>query len=152
MKIDCPRKEFFEAVSMAAAASSTRTSQNILQNLKIEAQKDGVRVVGCDGEMWVERFVPCMVSDPGTMCLQARLLTELVSSMPDGDIELRTLDGNGVMLQQGASEYRMLSLEPGDFPEPPDYGGEAELTLSVGELRRAVDSVIFAVATGILKS
>lgn len=132
---------------MAAAASSTRTSQNILQNLKIEAQKDGVRVVGCDGEMWVERFVPCMVGDPGTICLQARLLTELLGSMPDGDIELRTLDGNGVMLQQGASEYRMLSLDAGDFPAVPDYGGEAELTLTMGELRAAVESVIYAVST-----
>lgn len=147
MKIDCPRKEFFEAVSMAAAASSTRTSQNILQNLKIEATSGGMRIVGCDGEMWVERNVACMVTEPGAICVQAKLLTELVSSMPDGDIQLRTLDGQGVMLQQGASEYRMLSLDAADFPEPPDYGGEAELNLTMAELRSAVDSVIYAVSS-----
>jgi DNA polymerase III subunit beta len=146
LKLDCPRKEFFDAVSMAAAAASTRTSQTILQNLKLEATADGVRVIGCDNEMWVERNVACMVSEPGAICLHAKLLQELLSSMPDGDIQLRTLDSNAVMLTQGASEYRMLSLDAIDFPELPDYGGEAELSLSMAELRAAVDSVIYAVS------
>lgn len=146
MKLDCPRKEFSDAVSMAAAASSTRTAQNILQCLKIEAHNGGLRILGCDGEMWVERNVACMVHEPGAICLQAKLLNELVGTMPDGDIQVFTLGGQGVMLQQGASEYRMLSLEPSDFPEPPDYGGEAELTLSMGEFRSAIESVMYAVS------
>jgi DNA polymerase III subunit beta len=146
LKLDCPRREFFEAVSQAGAAASTRTSVNILQNLKIEAGNGGIRILGCDGEMWVERDVPCMVHEPGAICLQSRLLNDLVSSMPDGDIQLRTLDGQGVLLQQGASEYRMLSLDASDFPEPPTFGGEGELSLPMGTLRDAVDSVIFAVS------
>ncbi|AIE87991.1 DNA polymerase III subunit beta [Fimbriimonas ginsengisoli] len=147
MKFDCPRKEFFEAVSAAAAAASVRTSVNILQNLKIEADGGGIRVMGCDGEMWVERDVACMVSEPGAICVPARLLNDLVSSLPDGDTQLRTLEGNAVMLQQGASEYRMVSLDPADFPEPPAFGGDGELRLKMGVLRNAVDSVAYAVSS-----
>src|SRR4051812_9036771 len=99
MKFDCPRKEFFEAVSAAAAAASVRTSVTILQNLKIEAHGAGIRVMGCDGEMWVERDVACMVSEPGSICVPARLLNELVSSLPDGDIHVYTLEGNAVMME-----------------------------------------------------
>jgi DNA polymerase-3 subunit beta len=97
--------------------------------------------------MWVERDIPCMVSEPGAICVQSRLLNDLVSSMPDGDIELRTLEGNAVLLQQGASEYRMVSLESSDFPEPPDLVPENSLTLKMGVLRQAVDSVLYAVST-----
>ena len=122
MKFDCPRKEFFEAVSAAAAAASSRTSVNVLQNLKIEANDGGIRVLGCDGEMWVERDVACMVSEAGAICVPAKFLNDLVSSLPDGDVQVRTLDGNAVLLQQGASEYRMVSLDPTDFPEPPSFG------------------------------
>lgn len=146
MKFDCPRKEFFEAVSAAAAAASSRTSVTILQNLKIEAESGGIRVLGCDGEMWVERAVACLVSEPGAICVPARFLNDLVSSLPDGDLQVVTLDGNGVLLQQGASEYRMVSLDPSDFPEPPAFGGEGELTLKMGVLRNAIDSVIYAVS------
>ena len=145
MKLDCPKKEFFEAVSAAAAAASVRTSVSILQSLKIKAEDGFITVMGCDGEMWVEREVPCMVSEPGSICLQARLLQEIVNSMPDGDIELYTLEGNGVILRQGASEYKMMGLDSEDFPEPPTFGGDGELRLGMGSLRRAVDSVIYAV-------
>ncbi len=147
MKFDIPRKEFFEAVSAAAMAASVRTSVPILQNLKVEATDQGVRILGCDGEMWVERFSTCLVSEPGAICVPAALLNQLVSSLPDGDVQLRTLDGQGVMLQQGASEYRMLSLDAADFPEPPDYGGDETLTLTMGVLKKAVDSVLFAVSS-----
>lgn len=147
MKLDVPRKDFFEAVSAAAAATSTRTSLTILQNLKIEAQDGGLRVVGCDGEMWVSRQIKSEVSEPGAICLQSRLLNDIVSSMPDGIIALQTLDNQGVLLQQGASEYKMLSLEVEDFPEPPEVDAEGQLTLTMGVLRNAVDSVLFAVST-----
>ncbi len=147
MKLDCPRKEFNDAVAMAAAAASVRTSVNILQFLKVEATDAGIRVLGCDGEMWVERHVACMVSEPGAICLQASLLSQLVGSMPDGDLQLHTLDNHGALLKQGASEYRLQTLEAADFPEPPNYGGDGELTFPMGTLREAVDSVIYAVST-----
>lgn len=133
-------------MSLAGTASSLRTSLPILQNLKIEAGEGGLRVVGCDSEMWVERKVACMVDDPGAVCVQARLLVDLVSSLPEGDVQLKVLDDQHLLMQQGASEYRMNTLEAEDFPEPPDYGGEGELSLAMGVLRDAVDSVIFAVS------
>lgn len=146
MKLDCPRKDFFEAVSMAGTAAGQRSPNTILQSLKIEAKDQSVRVLGCDGEMWVERTVTCMVLEPGSICLPAKYLTDLASSLPDGDVHLQTQDGQGMLLSQGASEYRMPTLSAEDFPEPPTFGGESELTLPMKTFRDAVDSVIFAVS------
>ena len=147
LKLDCPRKDSVEAISMAGAAAGGRSPINILQNLKIEAGEASLRVLGCDGEMWVERTLPCMVTDAGSICVQAKLLTDLAASLPDGDLSLATTEAQGMMLTQGASEYRMLTLDAADFPEPPNYGGEGELTLPMKLFRQAVDSVIFAVST-----
>jgi len=146
LKLDCPRREFYDAVTAAAAAASTRTSISILQNLRIDAVNTGLKVMGCDGEMWVERNVACMVHEGGSICLQAKLLNDLVSSLPDGDLELKTLNGHGALLQQGASEYRLQTLDAADFPEAPEISADAELTLPMGELKKAIDSVIFAVS------
>jgi DNA polymerase-3 subunit beta len=149
MKLDCPRKELFEAVSTANAAASGRTPNPFLLNLKLEVDDttQTLRVLGCDGEMWVERTVPCLVTEPGSICVQARLLVDILSSLPDGDIQLFLVDAQGLMLKQGASEYRLVTLDASDFPEAPDYGGEAELTLPMKTMREAVDSVLFAVST-----
>lgn len=147
MRIDCPRKELFEAISTANAAASGRSPINILQSLKLEAQQGTLRVLGCDGEMWVERNVACMVDDGGSICVQSKLISDLVVTLPDGDVLLQTSDSQGMLLKQGASEYRMLTQEPTDFPEPPTYGGDGELTLPMGVFKDAVDSVIFAVSS-----
>jgi DNA polymerase-3 subunit beta len=132
---------------MAAAAASQRTSVNILQNLKVEARDGGIRVLGCDGEMWIERDVACMVHEPGSVCIQASLLRDLVGKLPDGDVELFTLDGNGAMLKQGNAEYRLQTLDAEDFPPAPEIEGESELTLRFGDFKAAVDAVLYAVST-----
>lgn len=147
LKLDCPRREFADAVSMAAQAASQRTALNILQNLKIEAGDSGLRVIGCDSEMWVERDVACMVHEPGAICLQAAFLRDLVSKLPDGDLSLSTLDGQGALLQQGQAEYRLQALDAGDFPPTPDLAGESELTLPFNTLKQAIDAVLYAVST-----
>lgn len=147
MKIDCPRKELFEALSTANAAASGRSPMPILQNLKLDAANEGLRILGCDGEMWVERHIGCMVEDGGAICVQSKLLNDLVGTLPDGDVLLQTSDTQGMLLKQGASEYRMLTLDPTDFPEPPAFGGDTELAIRMGDFREAVDSVIFAVST-----
>jgi DNA polymerase III subunit beta len=147
LKLDCPRKEFGDAITMAGAAAGGRSPITILQNLKLEASDNSLRVLGCDGEMWVERTLPCMVEEPGAVCVNARLLQDIANSLPAGDVQLHTTDGNHMLLKQSASEYRMLTMDPSDFPEPPEYGGSGELTLPMGTLRGAVDAVIYAVST-----
>lgn len=132
---------------MAAAAASQRTSVNILQNLKVEAADGGIRVLGCDGEMWVERDVACMVHEPGAICIQASLLKDLVSKLPEGDVQLYTLDGSGAMLKEGAAEYRLQTLDAEDFPPAPDLEGENELKLKFSDFKHAVDAVLYAVST-----
>lgn len=147
LKLDCPRKEFFEAISMAGAASSTRSSLPVLQCLKLEAYDGGLRVLGCDGEMWVERSLSCMVEEPGAICLQASLLRDIVGSLPDGDIHVAGVQPPIIMLSQGQSEYKMLSLDAADFPEPPTVSSEGQLTMPMADLKKAIDSVIFAVSS-----
>lgn len=132
---------------MAAGAASQRTSVNILQNLKVEATEGGIRVLGCDGEMWVQRDVACMVHENGSVCIQASLLRDLVGKLPDGDLQLFTLDGNGAMLKENEAEYRLQTLDAEDFPPAPDIEGESELRLKFSVFKAAVDAVLYAVST-----
>jgi len=146
LKLSAPRRELADAVAMAQQATRAGSPQNIFQNLKLEAKGGNLRILGCDGEMWIERNVPCAITNEGAACVQAKLLSDIVTKLPDGDVQLGMMDLNGMLLQQGASEYRMLTLDAEDFPEPPDYGGEGELTMKMGLLREAIDSVTYAVS------
>ncbi|MCW5940786.1 MAG: DNA polymerase III subunit beta [Fimbriimonadaceae bacterium] len=135
-----------EAVSLASIAATGRTPLTILQNLRMDATGAHMRVLGCDGEMWVQRTIPVTIHQEGNICLQAKLLNDIVGSLPDGDVHLDVTD-KGALLTEGNSEYRMMTLEPEDFPEPPETGSEATLNLPMRLFREAVNSVVYAVAT-----
>ncbi|MER3496848.1 MAG: DNA polymerase III subunit beta [Armatimonadota bacterium] len=160
MKLTCSRKDLAEAVTAAAAAASARSAQRVLQSLKLEASKDHLRILGCDGEMWIERSIPTMVEEDGAVCVEAAHFSSIVSSLPEGEIHLDASESRQLRLTASGSEYRMPTYDAEDFPEVASFGGEAELTLTLGELKEATESVSFAVSndayrqllTGVLMS
>lgn len=146
MKVECPRKELLEAVSLAATAASVRSALPILTTLRIEADPDGLSVLGCDGEMWAQRKIMAATTEPGGACVSAKLLSDIVSNLPDGMISLET-EGTSLVLRQGANaEWKLMFLPADEFPVAPDVSGNAELTLTMAEFREAVDGVSYAVA------
>lgn len=145
MRLDVPRREFHEAAAMANVAAAGRTSIELLQSLKLEANQIGLRILGCDGELWVERTVPCVVHDLGSWCVSGKLLVDLLGSLPDGDLHLE-VDGHALVLSQGPSVYRVNVHDAADFPEIPDLDGDNRLAMPADTLKSAIDSVLYAVA------
>lgn len=148
MVIDCQRKEFLDAVQLAASPASGRaTNLPLLRSLLVEANNSQLRLVGCDGEMWVERTFETTVSDPGATALDARLLGEILGSLPEGNVHLEQKNGQSVRLSHGQSDFRVVGMAAEDFPVIPKVSVDANLTLKSKEFSELVDSVDFAVAT-----
>lgn len=147
MTLDCPRRELLDAAQLAGAAATGRsTNQQILQSILVEAQNDRVRLVGCDGQMWVERRMPAQISRNGALAVQARLFNEILSQLPDGEVHVEQPNGTSLRLTLQASEYRVVGMPPQDFPEVPDVGAETTLKMKASDFARMVESVNFAVA------
>ncbi len=145
MKVECSRQKLFEALSVTCPVASSRTALPILQTLRLEAEDSYLNVLGCDGEIWAEHQISANVVQNGSVCLSAKLLLDLVSSLPDGDISLEQ-DGNLFYIKQGNSDWKMLPLPADQFPEPPYVESHAELKLPVGELQEAISCIDHATA------
>lgn len=145
MKFDCSRDNFEAALSLAFPAVSQRSANVILQHLRLEAKDQSLTVTGCDGELWAERTVPAMVSEPGALCVQGKLLAELVPKLSAKSVTAET-DSGGLCIRADGSDWRMNSLPAEEFPSLPTVTGQATLTLPMGEIRDMVGSVMFAVA------
>lgn len=147
MTVDCPRRELFEAVQLAGApATGTRTPLPIFQSLLFEAEEGKVRLVGCDGEMWVERTMPANVSNGGSLAVQARLFTDILGQLPEGDLRIEQPNGASLRLSLAASEYRVVGATSEDFPLVPDVSAQAVLKIKKSDFIEMIESVEFAVA------
>lgn len=145
MKATITRKELSDALSIAASASSQRSSHPVLQSIRIEAGSSSLNLTGCDGEMWASSIAAANVEEPGAVCVQQKLLSEIVPNLGDGMVNI-SIEGTVVFIRANQSEWKLMALPADEFPPMPEVGEESQLTLKMGEFRHAVDSVAFAVS------
>lgn len=147
MTIDCPRRELFEAVQLAGSPSTGRaTTLPIFQSLLFEAEPGKVRLLGCDGEMWVERTMAANVSNGGSLAVQARLMNDILGQLPEGELRIEQPNGASLRLSLAASEFRVVGMTAEDFPGIPDVTGQATVKIKKSDLLKMVGAVDFAVA------
>ncbi|MCC6403713.1 MAG: DNA polymerase III subunit beta [Fimbriimonadaceae bacterium] len=145
MNLSCDKKAFQAALNIASAATSQRTAHVYHQSIRIVAEDAKLTLTGNDGEMWATASCPAEVGDPGEICVQQRLLAEIVGVLPEGTLELE-LRGTQLWLRLGHGEWLLTTFPADEFPPEQTVSEGASLTLPMGELNAAVESVIYAVS------
>jgi DNA polymerase-3 subunit beta len=145
VKAELSRKDLNDALTFASPAASTRSSLPILQTLRMEARDDGLTVLACDGEMWVERRVHAQVEKEGSVCAGAQVLLQVVAALPEAPVKLEAVDAS-LFVRVSGGEWRFPGLPTEDFPLAPEFKTQSELRLPMCELVEAIDAVAFAVA------
>lgn len=143
MKVTISRKNLVDALNVAGAAVPTRTTMPILSNVKISAQSGTVDFLCCDGEMWASHSVPANVDTDGEICVPHKLLSEIASSQPDGDLTLSVSETSALLSRSGA-EWKLSTLRADEFPSPPETQAAYHLRLGFGELSDAIEGVQYA--------
>ena len=148
MKVTVSRKELHDALGIASSASSTRTALPVLSSIRLEATSASLSLLGCDGEMWASAVISANVESPGAICVQQKLISDIVSALSEAHVTLE-LVGTSVILKAkgsgGESEWKLLALPADEFPDIPPMTPTASLTVAAGQLRTAVEGVAFAV-------
>lgn len=146
MKATVNRNELAEALGIAYSACSNRTTMPILSMMRLEAEGDKINLLGCDGELWASANVQATVTTAGAICVASRVLNDIVSKMREGMIDIE-MKGTDVVIRQGThSVWRLLALPPEDFPEIPEFEANAEITISLGQLRQGTTAVNYAIS------
>jgi len=144
----CDRKELHEAVQMVAHAVSGRTALPILSHVLIQTEEnDRLRLTATDLELGISLAVPARgVEEAGGLTAPARLLSELLSSLPDGQVSLSVDLSHAVRVHCGKSDYKILGLPAEEYPRLPEVKDESRFTIPQAVLRSLIRKTIFAVS------
>ena len=146
MKVVCARKDLYECVQTAARAVSSRTSLPILGHLLITAEEDQLRIAATDLEIGLECRVEAHVQDPGSLTAPARVLTEVLATLPESDVILSSDESNTVNLKCATSDFTILGLPPEEFPMLPEVREEVTLTIERDTIRDSIRKTSFAIS------
>lgn len=148
MKVLLEKKVLEQGILTCAKAISARSPLPILSHVLIKAEDDALTLIGTDLELGITCHIPAQVLKAGSITAPARVLSEIVTQLPDSDVALEVKD-KGVTLELRAdqSQYTLNTLPAEDFPLIPQASTYPTLALEQQLLKGMIQRVIFAAAS-----
>mgnify|MGYP005841594307 CR=1 FL=1 len=144
MKITCNRRVLHEALQHVSRVVSGRTTLPILSNVLLEASGAELRLVAYDMEIGATSKVAVEAREKGAITVPARVLGDVVASLPDATVEMESEDRSVLGLRCGHSEYTIHGLPAEEYPALPEVDGETVFEISQAGMRDLIRSTIFA--------
>ena len=145
MKIICEGIELSDAVLKVAKACSTKTTNPILECVKITAENDSITLIATDGEIAIQRKIKADVLEEGAICVPGKFFSDFIKKLENEQITLATEDGH-VIITYADSESSMQLLNADDFPAIDANIGEKKVELLTKDLKELIAKTTFCCA------
>jgi DNA polymerase-3 subunit beta len=118
----------------------------VLSNILIESVGEGtIRFTGTDLDVTIRCDMDAEdISEPGSICVQARKLFEIARLLPDAPVSFKREDNDWVTVTCDKSRFKMVGVSKDAFPEVPSFKS-APTKISADVIKAFVDRTIFAI-------
>jgi DNA polymerase III subunit beta len=126
MKLSIGKEQLLSALGIAARGASTRSAIQTLAGVMIRAGDGRVELQATDMELGVRVEVDVAPERDGVAVVPARLLLDVVRSLPKDDVTLEYRSSQGdVELVSGPARFHLRTLPADEFPNLPEVGDAA---------------------------
>src|SRR2546422_1844009 len=146
MEVVIDRDAFLKGLQMVQNIVEPRQTLPILANVLLEAEGESVRMTATDLEVGARVSVPAKVSSKGAITVSARKLAEIVKELPAAAVALKVTETVMVSLRCGGATYRLVGLDPDDFPPVVPASPQSWVALEAKMLREMLTQTSFAVS------
>jgi DNA polymerase-3 subunit beta len=142
VNISLSTSDLLNQLQSAARVASARSAVQALSGVMLSADGDICELLASDLEVGLRVSIPAEVSSPGSAVLPARLLLDVVRSLPADNLtlELRAADGD-IELRCGGATFHLRTLRSEDFPSLPSPRDEGRISLPAGKFVETVMTV-----------
>lgn len=146
MKLELAREALLKPLQQVIGAVERRQTMPALGNVLLSAGEHGLQVTATDLEVELRATIEPTIGEAGETTVSARKLLDICRNLPQGADVSVVVEGERVKVRSGRSRFTLATLPPGEFPLVDELQGQEELTLPQGDLRRAIETIAFAMA------
>jgi DNA polymerase-3 subunit beta len=148
MNISVMQENLARGLGIVSRAVASRATLPVLANVLLRTEDGGLKLTATNLEIGITCWVPGKVEDGGEITVPARLLTDLVGSLPPQTIELElSPKDRSLKVTCGGSRATIKGIEADEFPVVGAIGEAPVTTVDARVLREALGEVVFAAAT-----
>lgn len=147
MKIICDGTDLCDAVLKVSKGTSNKTTNPILEGIKVVADEDYITLSATDLELSIEKTIKAMVQIEGEMVVPGKFFSEYIKKLNNEQIELYVDEKNTLSIKYTDSVGKIQCLNAMEFPQikQPEESNYFEMTSK--ELKSLILKSIYAVAT-----
>ena len=147
MKISCLKEDLAHGLSVVNHAVPNRTPLAITQNVLLCAKDSKLKLSATNLEIFITTWAGAVIQEEGEITVSARLLTELVNSLPNERIDLELPEGSGLLhLACAQATAHINSIDAKEFPPIPEIDEGMTVLVDPQALRTAISRTAFAAA------
>jgi DNA polymerase III subunit beta len=147
MRISCMQESLAKGLAIVGRAVATRSTLPILSNIMLASDNGRLKLSATNLEIGINCWIGAKVDQDGAITLPAKILTDLVNSLPPERIDLQlVVRTNTLNLKCGRLEANIKGNDAQEFPLILVPDDEKPFLLKANVLHQMIDQVAFAAA------
>lgn len=146
MRLYCEGVDLANAVMTVIKATSTRTTNPILEGIKLYADFDVLTLSATDGELAIEKKIPADVKLGGEVVVPGKLFGEFAKKLNSEQIELYVDENNQLNIKYTDSIVHIQCQSAKEFPKIQQIENAQFFEMNQLELKNAIEKTVFSVA------
>ena len=148
MKLSVMQENLARGLQVVSRAVSARSTLPVLNNVLLRTEDGGLKLTATNLEIGITYWVPGKIETAGAMTVPARLLTDIVNSLPANErVDLEQQAQEMLHIIAGRFETHVKGIDAEEFPAIPSAGERPTTRIPQNVLRGALEEVTFAAAT-----
>lgn len=125
MRITCSRDLLLENLQSVLKTVSTKSTMPVLSGIRVETKGAGrIELASTDMELSLRLTIEATTEGEGALVVPGRLMTDVVRSLPAGDVSIEMDEKEQVAaVQCGTASFRLNCLPAADFPPSARHAG-----------------------------
>ncbi|MBX7138024.1 MAG: DNA polymerase III subunit beta [Oligoflexia bacterium] len=146
MELTVTKQDLSKALSATQSVVEKKTTMPILSNVLISATDKQLRIASTDYEITMLLRVKANVHSTGSTTVNARVFTDIVRELPDGEVKLKLTEGERLEISAKNSKFKMVGVSAEEYPSLPGIAAEVTGRVEAKQLHEMINKTLYAVS------
>jgi DNA polymerase-3 subunit beta len=147
MKLSLLQENLTAALSNVSRFVSSKSQLPILNNILLSTDNGRLKLSATNLELSINYWIGAKIEKEGSITLPAKEITEFVSYLSPGKIDLDLSENNLLTLTSSKTESSFATIPSSDFPAFPEIDEKTAFELDLTLLNQSISQISFAAAT-----
>ena len=146
MKLVCEGLDLSDAVLKVIKGTSNKTTNPILEGIKLSAENDSLVLSATDLELAIIKTIKAEVFLEGETVIPGRFFSEFIKKLTNEQIELNLDETNKLTIKYTDSVSNVQCLNPAEFPNIKNLTDAEHFEINAKDFKNLINKTIFSVA------